>query len=336
MKDLLSFDEFVNENYEYQFLNEAFKSSILQNIVSNKQGKIGKTFFDALSKMGIAASEVTNADIERIDPATAEKLSKQNPNLILIYFSEREKENPYTQDPYYKKVKGNVALAIVKGGLYYGLAYDRWASKKGGEAEYKMVPKKDAALNLGAQETTKGKYGSNLDTLKRMADVTDAVYVLDPDKLASSVELRKNRKESKEGAMKFISDKDFKSQNLSRYEAILRERAAGDDIDKMVKDAIEILTDKIKVALEKKIQGKYGDLIVGYTKKGEEQTVPNCGYIVQRVLQYYGDYVTYANNAKTSEERWGQKDSYYTGAMKAKAKEIKDQLAFINTLTLEK
>ena len=113
MKDLLSFDEFVNENYEYQFLNEAFKSSILQNIVSNKQGGIGKMFFDALSKMGIAASEVTNADIERIDPATAEKLSKQNPNLILIYFSENEKENPYTNDAYYKKVKGNVALAII-------------------------------------------------------------------------------------------------------------------------------------------------------------------------------------------------------------------------------
>jgi hypothetical protein len=337
MKDLMSFDEFVNENYGYEFLNEAFNSSVLQNIVSNKDGGIGKAFFDTLSKMGIAVSEITNADINRVDPHAAENLSKSDPNLILIYFSENEKENPYASDIGPRKIKANVPLAVVKGGLYMGLKYDRWASKsKKGEAEYKLVPKKDAGTKLGSADTNKGKYGSNLDSLKRMADVTDAVYVIDPSKVASSIELRKNRKESQQGAMKFISDKDFRAQNMSRYEAILRERAAGDDIDGMVKEAIDSLTDKIKTALEKQLKGRYGDIIVGYTKKGEEQTMPNCGYIIQRVLQWYADYVTYTNSAKESEERWGIKDTYYTNQIKVKAKEIKDQLTYINSITLEK
>jgi hypothetical protein len=337
MKDLMSFDEFVNENYGYEFLNEAFNSSVLQNIVSNKRGGIGKAFFDTLSKMGIAASEITNADIDRVDPHAAEKLSKSDPNLILIYFSEKEKVNPYTSESYYKKVEANVPLAVVKGGLYMGLQYDRWASKsKKGEAEYKLVPKKDAGTRLGSAETTKGKYGSNLDSLKRMADVSDAVYVIDPSKVASSIELRKNRKESQAGAMKFISDKDFKQQNMSRYEAILRERAAGDDVDGMVKEAIDSLTDKIKTALEKQIKGRYGDIIVGFDKKGNAESMTNCGYIIQRVLQAYSDYVTYTNNSKESEERWGVKDTYYSNQIKVKAKEIKDQLTYINTITLEK
>jgi len=141
---LLNFNEFITHlNESQELLLEAFNSSILQSVVTKqRQGGIDKKFFDCLSKMGIAASEVTNLDINVIQPAEAAKYAAANPNQILIYYSTTEKENPYCSKDgkyYYGTIKADVPLAIVKGKLFMGLSYDRWASK-GGKAEYKLVP----------------------------------------------------------------------------------------------------------------------------------------------------------------------------------------------------
>ena len=94
---LLNFNEFVSHlNESQKLLLESFNSSIIQSIVTKqREGGIDKKFFDALSKMGIAVSEITNLDITSIDPKDGAKYSGEYPNHILIYYSTTEKENPY-------------------------------------------------------------------------------------------------------------------------------------------------------------------------------------------------------------------------------------------------
>ena len=98
MKEILKFEDFVFESElaGHELIVEAFNSSVLQKITSAKEGGIGKTFYDTLSKMGIAASEITNLDISTLAPEEAERHAKSNLNDIIIYYSETEKKNPFS------------------------------------------------------------------------------------------------------------------------------------------------------------------------------------------------------------------------------------------------
>lgn len=334
MKHIKLFEEFLSEGYKSnEILTEAFKSSILQTLVSNKAGNIGKAFFSTLSKIGIAASEITNLDIIQVNPKEGAKISKSNPNAILIYYSNREKPNPYAGKDSYgaSKIEADVPLAVVKGQLYMGLVYDRWASKKG-KTEYKLVPLKDAGTGLGAPEKSGGVYGDGLTSLKRIAEVSDVVYVIDPANVPASTDLRQYREDSKAGATAFISDKDFKSQNQSRYNSILRERASNDDVDKIVQDAIDTLTEQIKKAIAEKKKTKYGDILIDLDPKGREIKMSDAGHQMSSILSDYSRYVEYKNSVEISKERFGDLDNYYTREATKQAKNIKDRLNKIKKL----
>lgn len=331
MNHIKTFEDFLNESY--YAVNEAFKSPILQTLTQNKKGKIGKEFFDTLSKMGISASEITNLDIIQADPKEGAKISGTNPNAILIYYSNREKPNPYAGKGSYgaDRIEADVPLAVVKGKLYMGLSYDKWASKKG-NAQYKLVPLKSAGKALGSVEKSGGVYGDGLTSLSRMAEVSDVLYVIDPTNVPSSTDLRKFREETKKGAIAFLDDKDFKYQNQSRYDAILRERASKDDIDGMVQEAIDTLTEQIKKAIAEKKKTKYGDILIDLDPKGREIKMSDAGHQMSSILSDYSRYVEYKNSVEISKERFGDLDNYYTREATKQAKNIKDRLNKIKKL----
>lgn len=332
MKNVLRFTEFINESLE---LNEAFKSSILKDLSSDRRGNLGKEFFSTLSAMGIAASDITDLHITQVSPSEGAKITKSNPNAVLIYYSSAEKANPYAgRDSYgVSKIAANIPLAIVKGGKFMGLSYDKWASK-GGKNLYSLKPLADVGntyvgKKLGGVEVSGGIYGSGLTSLKRMADVSDVVYVIDPANVPSSTDLRHLRKEAKSGAVAFINDKDFKNQNVARYNEILKERAANDDIDKVVADAIETLTQHIKDGVSKKQTDDYGNIIVGTDPKGRSVKISDAGHIMNQILNDYSRYVEYQNSAKIAKERH-ERDTWYTNSAKDQAKSIKDRVKKID------
>jgi hypothetical protein len=334
---LLNFNEFVTHlNESQELLLEAFNSSILQSVVTKqREGGIDKKFFDALSKIGVAASEVTNLDITTLAPADAAKYAAANPNQILIYYSTTEKPNPYVSPDgkyYYGTIKADVPLAVVKGKLFMGLAYDRWASK-GGKAEYKLVAGTDAGTSLGLGNKDSRGYGSSgINTLKKMADVSDVVYAINPDTVPSSKALKAERSESRAGAIAYKSDKEFKAENQSRYEAILRDRASNEDIDKMVGDAIDTLTQQIKDAIAKGAKTSYGDVLIGLNPKGREVKMSDAGHLMSTILRDYGTYASAKNDEIESEKRHGETDRYYRNRSAEAAKAIKDGLNKIKNL----
>jgi hypothetical protein len=324
-----NFQQFVDSLNESILITEAFNSTIMQKITSNKRNGLGKQFYGALSKMGIAASEITNADITPATPAEALDLAKADPNLILIFYSSTEKENPYSDSWSYKKIEPDVVMAVVKGKSYMGLSYDKWASKKGGKSEYNLVA---ADNGLGLDDKSKSKYGSGLNTLKKMASVCDIVYVIDPTKVASSFELRANRVEARKGAIAFVDDKDFKNQNRSRYEAILATRASQEDIDKMVSDAIETLTAQIKKGIADGKKGQYGEILIGKDKKDREIRMSDAGNVMSNLLSDYSRWANDKEQARVSKEKWGEIDNYYEKSAMNHAKNIKDRVRKINDL----
>lgn len=327
---LLNFNEFqdhLNEQKEIAEFNlvvEAFNSPIIQKLASLPKGAMGKKFFDVLSKMGIAASDITNNDITTLSPADAAKWTAANPNDILIYFSNTEKPNPYAGRDAWRDertVPADAVLAVVKGKTYMGLAYDRYASKSG-KAEYKMI---QAAGNdsIGVDKS-KNSYGSGLNTLGKMAEVTDIVYVINPATVPSSAGLRKERQESRQGAAAFKDDKEFKKENQSRYEAILRDRASKTDIDQLIQDTIDELTTQIKDAMVAKAKSKYGDILIGLDPKGREIKMSDAGNLMSNILRTYDSYASAMNNAVESEKRHGMVDTYYTNTAAQQAKYLKD------------
>lgn len=337
MKKILKFEDFVFESEirEHELILEAFNSSVLQKLTANPKGGIGKAFYDTLSKMGVAASEITNLEITELDPKDAHKHAKSNPNDILIYFSNTEKPNPYKgRDSYgYSKIEADCVLAVVKGKHWMGLQYDRWASKKG-KAEYTLA---DANTNnvktMGIGNYGGGKYDSGITSFAKIADISDVVYVINLDAIeARTTKLRLDRKTAKQGAIAFLDDKDFKNQNKARYEAILKERASNTDIDKLIGDAIELLTSQIKDAIASGKKTQYGEALIGIDKKGREIRMSDASSMMSNILSDYDRYASSMNDAQKSKERWGDKDSYYEQQAKSYAKSITDRFKKIEDL----
>jgi hypothetical protein len=165
-----------------------------------------------------------------------------------------------------------------------------------------------------------------------MAEVSDVVYAINPETVPSSKELRAERKESRQGAIAFKDDKQFKSENMSRYEAILRDRASKDDVDSIVKEAIEALTKQITDAIESKAKTKYGDVLIGMDPKGREVKMSDAGNLMSRILRDYGYYAGAKNSEADSEKRHGEVDTYYQREAAKYAKEIKDSMNKIKAL----
>lgn len=326
MKNVLNFNEFINESLE---LNEAFKSSILKDISSDRRGNLGKEFFKTLSAMGIGVSEITDLHITQVNPSEGAKITSRNSLAVLIYYSSREKPNPYAGKGTYDRIAANVPLAIVKGGRIMGLGRPKGA-KKGGKKLFTLQPIGDAGRQLGAVDKTGGVHGSGLTSLKRIADVADVVYVIDPANVPSSTDLLHLRKEAKSGAVAFINDNDFKKQNQSRYEEILKERAANDDIDKIVSDAIETLAQHIKDGLSKQQVDDYGNMIIGTNPQGRSVNMTDAGNVMNRILNDYTKYVEYQNSAKVAYDRHGIMAKAYIDRAKSQAKSIKDRVRKIN------
>ena len=336
-REVLTFEDFIFESEikDHQLIVESFNSTVLQKISSNTKGGLNKKFYDALSKMGVAASEITNLDILQITPEEAQKYGKANQNDILIYFSEREKENPYAgKNSYgYKTIEAGVVLGLIKGERFLGLKYDRWASK-GGKAEYTIADiNSDKITDLGISDKTNSQYGSGITSFKRIAEVSDVVYVINLQNITHRTEeLRNSRKVAKDGAIAFKDDKQFKQENMSRYEAILKERASNTDIDKLVSDAIDLLTTQIKDAIGKGAKTEYGEVMIGSDPKGRQIRMSDAGNMMSNILSDYGRYAQSMNDAVKSREQWKERDNYYEAQAKTFAKSITDRFKKIKDL----
>ena len=333
-----SFGDFLNSE---GILNEAINSAILRSVLSNgREGKEGKRNLSMLAKGFYGLSKVALDRIEDEDFIISNDVSKIFKNYggdshVLFFISDNEKENPYydTRNSSYNDYRmvpgGGIVLAAMSGDRqFYRNEWSRWA---GGRSWSK--DKKGDEGQVGINHKYRGWGASGLSNGKRIAEVSDRVIVINLELIRqkySTEQLRAARKAARAGATAFKSDKDFKAANLDRYHKILADKAASLPLDKMVKDAVELLAKQISDGLAKGEKTQYQEIKIGESPKGREVKARDASQHMSNILDDYARYVDYIRQAEESESRYGMKESYYERESKNYAKRVKEKIEKID------
>ena len=332
-----SFSDFVGAN----FLNEKLGSQILASILmGNKEGTYGK---QNLATLAGGFYQMTNVALDKIqdedfivdnDPQKAFKNHGGSKNII-FFISDNEKENPYlpSNSGSYGSLTtipgGGILLAAMGGDReFYTNDWSRYSKTRA----WKKDGTKGSEDQVGVNKKYRGWGASGLSNGKRIAEVSDRVIIVNLDLIRqkySTEQLRDARAAAKAGATAFKSDKDFKAENKNRYHQILATKAASMPIDKMIGDAIDMLTGQIKAGLSKGEKTRYDEIKIGENSKGREVKLRDASNHMSNILDNYSRYCDYIRQGEESKERYGQAESYYERESKNYAKEIKDQISKI-------
>jgi hypothetical protein len=325
-----SFSEFV-ENLNGGQLNESFASSKLASLLVGAQ-KMPKDLPNAFYHMSkLALDKIQDVDIIEMDPETAKK--EKRANAVYFYFTTNEKENPYSASDWSTRtIAANTLLAITDGqNEWMNAEWNRYGKGKAGRTL--KVTKRDDSAGIN-KSSANSSYGSKISSLKQVVELADRAYCLDLDILRarySTSSLQSQRADAKRGATAFQNDKDFKAENIKRYNDILATKAAELPLDSLVSKAIETIADQIKDGIAKGLKGRYDELIVGLDPKGREVKMNDAANLMRNLLDEYSRYCGDAVNQE-KEVAAGYGGSYYEGSMRQRAKNIQDYLKKVDTL----
>ena len=325
MKRLVeSFSEFVENNK----LNEAFGSAKLASLLTGaaKMPKDLPAAFYSMSKL--ALDKIQDVDIIEMDPETAKK--EKRASAVYFYFTTNEKENPYSQDDWSTRtIPANCLLAITDGqNEWMNVEWQRY-----GRGKALKTTKRDDSAGI-AKSSANASYGSRISSLKQVVELADRAYCLDLDILRarySTAAVQSQRAAAKRGATAFQTDKDFKAENLKRYNEILATKAASLPLDSLVANAIDTIANQIKDGLAKGLKGRYDELIIGVDPKGREVKMNDAANLMRNILDEYSRYV--GDVAQQEKEKAaGYGGSYYEGSLKQRAKNLQDYMKKIDNL----
>ena len=324
-----SFSSFVESLNETESLNEAFKSMKLAQLLTPKKKSswnkgIAQEFYNYTQ---VKLDKVEDHDLLEVDPQTAYK--QKGGTKVKFFLIDNDKQSPYTDDNYDGRIQAGLIAVLNGNNDFMGAVYRRFSSEKG-----RILTKTDKADSLGVDKRRKGYGATGLSSAKRIADFADRAIVIDVDILRqrySAQQQKDSRSAAKKGAIAFKTDKEFKAENVARYNEILANKAAALPLDKMVKDAIDKLADQIKEGVAKGEKGRYGDIIIGKNSKGNEAKMRDASNHMSNILDDYGRYVDYITQAEREKEEWGKTNSYYEEESKNYAKNVKDKINKIDT-----
>ena len=333
-------ESFESFNGASGFLNEALGSSLLASVLmSNKEGKYGKENLKSLAGgfyqlAKVALDKVGDEDMVISNDPTKVFKEHGGSKHILFFISDTEKDNPYCPyDAGYGSLKtvpgGGLLIAAMSGDRdFYTNDWSRYSQNRA----FKKDGKKGKDDQVGVSHKYRGWSGTGLNNGKRIAEVSDRVLVINLDLIRqkySTDQLRAARAEAKSGAIAFTNDKDFKKANNDRYHQILSTKAATMPLDKMVADAIDMLTDQIKAGLASGEKTRYEEIKIGQSAKGKEVKLRDASNHMSNILDDYSRYCDYVRQEEESEKRFGSSESWYKREIKNYALSLKEKIAKI-------
>jgi len=333
-------ESFESFNGATGFLNEALGSQLLASVLmSNKEGKYGKQNLKSLAGgfyqlAKVALDKVGDEDMLVSNDPTKVFKEHGGSKHILFFISDNEKDNPYCPyDAGYGSLKtvpgGGLLIAAMSGDReFYTNDWSRYSQDRA----FKKDGKKGKDGQVGVSHKYRGWSGTGLNNGKRIAEVSDRVLVINLDLIRqkySTAQLRAARAEAKSGAIAFTNDKDFKKANNDRYHQILATKAATMPLDKMVADAIDMLTDQIKDGLASGKKTRYEEIKIGENAKGKEVKLRDASNHMSNILDDYSRYCDYVRQEEESEKRFGSSESWYKREIKNYALSLKEKIAKI-------
>ena len=308
-------DADLAEYIEESVVNEAFKSSKLRTLLSlnnsigygSRNKKALPNAFYELSKIKI--DQIEDADLSDHDPISAYKEFKKSANHVIFFVVDNEKINPYSDS--------RAMDDAVKPGII-GIA----------RANSFMSPQ------IGGNKEYKGYGASGIYNVKRAADLADRAIVINIEAVKdlrgnASVD-KNNRANARSGAIAFQSDRDFKKANMLRYKDILATKASKLPLDKMVEASIDELTNQIKDGLAKGEQTRYGDILIGKNKKGNDVKMRDASNHMSSILDSYSRYVSYMEEERKAKDD-GYSSNFYAKEAKSYAKRLTDDIKKIKS-----
>ena len=329
------------ESLETELITERFNSDILRQFAAQDGGSRwrGGIAKDMQKFANLALDKISDADFTTTTPEAYWKGGDaKNPNKVGFFVD---------ADPgFIKWAKANkkylpgglsigniskygVVLSVIRGGIgmYHGFAMDRGSSysrhRKGTEERYGILAKDydtDSVYN-----GWEGRPAAKV-TRKNLIDAATRVYVLDLDSLRDKYDvsgLKSDRANSKAGATALKSAKEIKDENNKRYLAILQDKAAMTDIDKAVRDSIELLNTHISDALDKGEMDQYGNFVIGQNARGRTVSIKDGANAIRNMLDDYQRYKDYERQDKEAKAD-GREDNYYAREVKGYAKRLQD------------
>lgn len=320
------FTDFVNESLE---INEALKSSKLRGLLT--MNKANKNLLKAIYGFSkIALDKITDDQIIDIDPKAGKKAEG-----LVVYYTTQEKKNPYADTSNYNSGVNIPANTILALGMGKDVAYvEGIFNRNARKISYTLTtnPKRSRS-DIGINKEYRGWNASGIYNVKRVIDVADAAFVINPNALPDTKGKIEDRIKAKEGAVSFKSDKEFKDANLARYKEILQKRASELPLDKLVADAIDDATNVMKDGLKNQEKNKYGELIAGVGKDGRAYKLNDISNFISKLISDYERWSGYMKTIEDAEAKYG-KDSrefqweakYAQKEAQEYAKSIKDRL----------
>ena len=330
------------ESLDNELLTERFSSDILRQFAAQDGGSRWR---DGVAKdmqkfASLALDQISDADFTTTSPEAYWKGGDaKNPNKVGFFvdddpgFIKWAKANK-------KYMPGNlslgniskygVVLSVIRGGIgmYHGFSMDRGRTysrhRKGTEERYGLLAKEYETRSMynGWDGAPAAKV-----TRKNLIDAATRVYVLDLDSLRDKYDvsgLKSDRANAKAGATALKDAKTIKDENKARYNAILTDKAAMTDIDKAVKDSIELLNSHIRTALAAGTMDKFGNLVIGEDPRGRSLKITDGADYMKRLLDDYQRYKDYERQDKEARAE-GRGDNYYTREVKNYAKQLQDR-----------
>lgn len=331
------------ESLDIELLTEAYSSDILRQFAAQDGGSRwrGGIAKDMQKFASLALDQISDADFTTTTPEAYWKGGDaKNPNKV-GFFVDADPDFIKWAKANKKYMPGNlsigniskygVVLSVIRGGIgmYHGFGMDRGTTysrhRKGTEERYGLLAKEYETRSLynGWEGAPAAKV-----TRKNLIDAATRVYVLDLDSLRDKYDvsgLKSDRAISKMGAVALKSAKDIKEENRKRYNAILTDKAAMTDIDKAVKDSIELLNSHIRTALASGNMDKFGNLVIGEDPRGRSLKITDGADYMKRLLDDYQRYKDYERQDKEAQAE-GRKDNWYSREVKNYAKSIQDRV----------
>jgi len=329
------------ESLDTELLTEKYSSDILRQFAAQDGGSRwrGGIAKDMQKFANLALDKISDADFTTTTPEAYWKGGDaKNPNKVGFFVD---------ADPgFIKWAKANkkylpgglsigniskygVVLSVIRGGIgmYHGFAMDRGSSysrhRKGTEERYGILAK-DYDTN-SVYNGWEGRPAAKV-TRKNLIDAATRVYVLDLDSLRDKYDvsgLKSDRANSKAGATALKTAKEIKQENQKRYNAILQDKAAMTDIDKAVRDSIELLNTHISDALDKGEMDQFGNFVIGKSPRGRSVSIKDGAGAIRNMLDDYQRYKDYERQDKEAKAE-GREDNYYAREVKAYAKRLQD------------
>ena len=332
--------QLFKESLNTELINEAFSSSILRDLTSQSRSRWGGNLAKDMQKFAsLALDKISDSDFTTTSPeGYFSGGDKKDPNKV-AFFVDDDKGFIKWAKANKKYLPGEltlgniskygIVLSVLRGGvgMWHGFAMDRGGSysrnRKGTEERYGVLAKE---YDLNSVYRGWEKEPVSKVTKKNLIETATRVYVLDLNSLRDKYDvsgLTNDRANSKAGATALKTAKQIKDENRKRYDAILADKASMTDIDKAVRDSIELLNSHISDALNKGEMDQYGNFVIGKNPKGRSVSIKDGANAIKNMLDDYQRYKDYERQMQDAEAE-GRKDTYYHGEIKNYAKRLQD------------